>query len=107
MPAKPKSKKAKKSSKKKKAVDPDAEEKKAEAEEFKVVMPKYGWIKITVSTESKHLLKQVTNPIAFVFEQLRLCAAPTPQYNHFTVYMLSTARVMMIHRNIVEHHGRV
>ena len=51
-----KKKKGKKGSKKKKAVDPDAEDKKAEAEEFKVVMPKYGWIKITVSTLSKFQL---------------------------------------------------
>ena len=48
----PKKKKGKKGKgAKKKAVDPDAEEKKAEAEEFKVVMPKYGWIKITVSAQ--------------------------------------------------------
>ena len=49
MPPK-KGKKGKKSKKgKKKSGDPDDEEKKDENAEFKVELPKFGWIKIKVS----------------------------------------------------------
>ena len=39
--------------------------------------------------------------------QLRLCNAPVPAYNFFEVYMLTSQRVMMIHKKIVEYHGRI
>jgi len=39
--------------------------------------------------------------------QLRLCGSLTPQYNWFDVFMLTNQRVMMIHKKIIEHHGRV
>ena len=39
--------------------------------------------------------------------QLKLCNAPTPEYNWFDVYMLTSQRVMMIQKKIIDHHGRV
>merc|ERR1712012_633153 len=73
-----------KKSKKSKKTDGD-DEKKEDVEESKVELPSYGWIKIT----------------------LRLCNSPTPQFNLFDVYMLSSQRVMMVHKKIVDHHGRI
>ena len=36
-----------------------------------------------------------------------MCNAPTPEFNWFEVYMLTSQRVMMIQKKIVDHHGRV
>ena len=36
-----------------------------------------------------------------------MCNAPTPEYNWFDVFMLTSQRVMMIQKKIVDHHGRV
>ena len=36
-----------------------------------------------------------------------MAAAPTPQYNFFDLYMLTSSRVMMIKRKISDHHGRI
>ena len=38
---------------------------------------------------------------------MKLCNAPTPEYNWFDIYMLTSQRVMMIQKKIVDHHGRI
>ena len=102
----PKKKKGKKGKKgKKKAAEGD-EEQKNENEELKVSLPKYGWIKITVS-EICTLLPDFVFLIYFCKKQLRLCNAPTPQYNWFEVFMLTSQRVMQVHKQIIDHHGRI
>ena len=70
MPAK--KKKGKKGGKKK--TTEGEKETKNENEELKVSLPTFGWIKIT----------------------LKLCAAPTPEYNWFDFYMLTSQSVMMV-----------
>ena len=79
-------KKGKKGAKKK--VAEGDEEAKNENEELKVAIPKFGWIKITVSTPS--LLRLFFWLTRWLRLQLKLCNAPTPEYNWFDIYMLTS-----------------
>ena len=45
--------------------------------------------------------------IALFSDQLRLCAPPVRDYNWYDVYMLTSQRVMMLHKKIIEYHGRI
>ena len=95
MPPKKKGKKKGAKKGKKKTGDGD-EEAKNENEELKVSIPKFGWIKITVSTWRNILLLMAFNLMIMFRLQLKLCNAPTPEYNWFDIYMLTSQRVMMI-----------
>ena len=104
MPPKKGKKKGTKKKGKKKADPEDGEEKK-ESDEFKVTLPTFGWIKIKVSLPAAPHRLSLTPPVFCL--QLRLCDAPTPQYNWFDVYMLTSQRVRMIKKQVVDHHGRI
>ena len=66
MAPKKKGKKGKKS--KKKSSNPEDEEKKQENEELKVDLPKFGWVKITVSTNTlQTLCCIISNFVGFIF----------------------------------------
>ena len=38
---------------------------------------------------------------------MKLAAAPTPQYNFFDLYLLTSYKVMILKREIADHHGRI
>ena len=100
MGAKKKKKGGKKSKKDKEKGAEGEEEKKEESADTIVPLPKYGWIKIKVSQVKSCNLSSntvfTTNGIWFSL-QLRLCNAPTPQYNWFDIFMLTCQKVRMIH----------
>ena len=41
------------------------------------------------------------------FWQLKLVNSPTPEINTFDVFMLTSQKVFMVKKKIVDHHGRV
>ena len=54
-------------------------------EEYTVKLPSYGWIRL----------------------QLKLCDAPTPEYNSFRTIMRSNQSIMDVKKRIIDYHGRV
>ena len=107
----PKKKGKKKGGKgKKKSSNPEDEEKKQENEELKVDLPKFGWVKITVSSLIWTIYRTCdifTDFVGFIFWQLNLVNSPTPEINRFDVFMLTSQKVFMVKKKIVDHHGRV
>ena len=48
-----------------------------------------------------------SNFVGFIFWQLKLVNSPTPEINTFDVFMLTSQKVFMVKKKIVDHHGRV
>jgi hypothetical protein len=76
-----KKKKGKKKKAEKKAGDDDDEVK----EEFNVVLPSYGWIRL----------------------HMKLCDPPTPEYNSFRTVMRSNSSIRDVKKRIIDYHGRI
>lgn len=76
--------KKKKKGKKKKAekkADDDDEVK----EDFTVVLPSHGWIRL----------------------HLKLCDPPTPEYNNFRTVMRTNSSMIDVKKRIIDYHGRI
>ena len=53
------------------------------------------------------IVTSFTNFVGFIFWQLKLVNSPTPEINTFDVFMLTSQKVFMVKKKIVDHHGRV